>query len=282
MNTTVGLTGVLGIWLTMAMMPLAELLAIAPLQATLLRGLPGVIAIGFVALFKKNLITSPDRPTLAIAFFFSIATLCLFQGIMTWGSNYSALFLDMAVMVPIYLAWRRKQEIDTTTRLAFIMAIIGTMIALRVLHGGEFILEGFLWSTAALISNGFFIEYAGKATQTKSNRVFWMSLGLVLVGIVSILDFKIDESLYISQTSWIILSILFAVTTGIINFYSGFMVFDNFKPIYAGIFILGVTPSIMLSSYLIIDRTMGADQLAGVTITLGATFLFGKFLNNKK
>jgi len=282
MNTTIGLFGVIGIWITMAMMPLAELLVLTPLQATLFRGASGVVIIGLIALFKSNLVTKPDRNTIRIVIYYVLATLCLFQAIVSWGTNFSALFLDLAVIVPIILAWRRKQSIDTKVYIAFVIAIIGTMLALRVFHGGEFIWMGLFWSIGALVFNGLFIENAGKAKQEDWNKVFWMSLGLVIVGSPALASPMIGDVTTLEPMTWILLAVCFAVATGVLNFYTAFIAFANLSPIFMGVLLLGVTPSIILSSYLILGKGMGVDQLIGVTIILMATAMFGNSLRQKK
>lgn len=278
MNTNLGLLGMLGIWLTMAMMPLVELLVLSASEATLLRGLSGFLIIGLYALFKKGIITLPDKNTLVIVGLFVLATLCLFKAIGAWGTNFSALFLDLAVIVPIIFVLLRGQIIDKTTYMAFVLAILGTMLALRIFSGSEFNLEGFFWSIGALIANGLFIEYAGKATQSNWNKVFWMSLGLILFGIGSL--FGIDN-LDVIDMEWIALALVFSIATGVLNFYCAFVAFANLKPVAIGMLLLLVTPAIILSSYLILDKSMGIDQLIGVIMTLVAGFIFGHFLRRQ-
>lgn len=278
MNTNLGLLGMLGIWLTMAMMPLAELLALSASEATFLRGLSGFLIIGLYALFRRGIVIFPDRNTTVIVVLFVSATLCLFKAINAWGTNYSALFLDLAVIVPIIFVLLRGQIIDKTTYMAFVLAILGTMLALRIFSGSEFNPEGFFWSIGALIANGLFIEYAVRATQSNWNKVFWMSLGLVLFGIGSL--FGIDN-LDVIDMEWIVLALVFSFATGVLNFYCAFVAFANLKPVAMGMLLLLVTPIIILSSYIILGKSMGLDQLIGVTMTLVAGFIFGHFLRRQ-
>lgn len=278
MNTNLGLLGMLGIWLTMSMMPLAELLALSASEATFLRGLSGFLIIGLYALFRREIVIFPDRNTTVIVVLFVSATLCLFKAINAWGTNYSALFLDLAVIVPIIFVLLRGQIIDKTTYMAFVLAILGTMLTLRIFSGSEFNLEGFFWSIGALIANGLFIEYAVRATQSNWNKVFWMSLGLALFGIGSL--FGIDN-LDVIDMEWIALALVFSIATGVLNFYCAFVAFANLKPVAVGMLLLLVTPAIILSSYLILDKSMGIDQLIGVVMTLVAGFIFGHFLRKQ-
>ncbi|KXJ99778.1 MAG: hypothetical protein UZ19_OD1000276 [Parcubacteria bacterium OLB19] len=55
MNKTLGVIGILGIWLTMAMMPLSELLLLSGTEATLLRGLSGLVIIAFFGFIYKRI-----------------------------------------------------------------------------------------------------------------------------------------------------------------------------------------------------------------------------------
>ena len=278
MNTNIGLLGMLGIWLTMAMMPLVEFLVLSASEATFLRGLSGLLIIGLYALFKKGTITLPDKNTLVIVTLFVLATLCLFKAIGAWGTNFSALFLDLAVIVPIMFVLWRGQKIDTITYLAFVLAILGTMLALRIFSGGEFNYEGLFWSIGALIANGLFIEYAGKATQSNWNKVFWMSAGLVLFGSSALFSLGTIDTI---NMEWVFLALVFSVATGILNFYCAFIAFANLKPVAMGMLLLLVTPTIILSSYIILGKGMGMDQLIGVVMTLVAGFVFGNFLRKQ-
>ena len=55
MDVRIGLVGIIGIWLTMAVMPLAELLPLNAYQLLVLRGLPGALLIVFVFARKGSL-----------------------------------------------------------------------------------------------------------------------------------------------------------------------------------------------------------------------------------
>lgn len=281
MNSTLGLIGISGIWISMAMMPLAEFLVLTPVQATFLRGVSGVVVIGLFAIFTRGLLSRPDKNTLVVVAYFVLATFCLFQAITVWGSNYSALFLDLAVMVPIIFAWLRREKIGGKTYLAFVVAVFGVLMSLRIFGESEFRIEGFLWSVGALLANGLFIENAGKALQNNWNKAFWMSLGLVLF-ILPLLGGQVFiPQVNVSAFDWIILITLFSVVTGVLNFYSVFLALSNLSAIHVGILVLGVTPSIILSSYFILGKTMGIDQLIGVGLTLFAVLVFGKELRRR-
>ncbi|KXJ99777.1 MAG: hypothetical protein UZ19_OD1000275 [Parcubacteria bacterium OLB19] len=230
-----------------------------------------------MALFIKGLITLPDKNTIKIVLLFTLATFCLFQAINIWGANYSALFLDLAVAVPVVLAVLRKEIINSAVYLTFLLAVFGTMLALKIFSGGEIIWTGLLWSLGALVANGLFIEYAKDAIQAKWNKVFWMSLGLVIVGLVSFSEVLSLQTIEI-QYYWLLV-ILFALSTGILNFYFAFLAFENLKPIEVGVLILGVTPSIILASYFMLGKSLSVDQILGVAITLLATMIFGRFLS---
>lgn len=277
MNTATGLVGILGIWLTMAMMPLIELLGLSATEATFLRGVSGVILIGAVGIFVRGLVVLPDRQTVRIVVLFVLATICLFQAVTAWGANFSALFLDMALFVPLYFMWRRGQVISSITVLATAGALFGTMLALRVFTDDDFSLVGLGWSLGALLFNGLFIQYAGAATQTNWNKAFWMSVGLLIVGIPAVTGSFAPEATG-SIFQFVLLILLFSLATGVLNFYSAFTAFKHLNSVTVGILILGVTPTIMLSSFVLLGRGMGVDQLIGVSITLVSVLLFGQSL----
>jgi drug/metabolite transporter (DMT)-like permease len=275
MNTITGLFGIAGIWLTMAMVPLIELLGLTAGEATFLRGLSGVVAIGAASLWLRGLVTKPDKETVRIAVLFTLATVCLFQAVTAWGANFSALFLDMALFVPLYFLWRSGQRISAVTIVAIVAALFGTLLALRIFDGGALSLAGLVFSLGALLFNGLFIQYAGKATQANWNKAFWMSLGLLAASLPTVSSGGLITSGAVLSPIFVALVLLFSIATGMLNFYSAFTAFKHLSPVTVGVLILGVTPTIMLSSYLMLGRGMGIDQLVGVGITLVSVLLFG-------
>lgn len=283
MNTQKGLLGIVGIWLTMALMPLAELLQLSPLMATLLRGVSGVIAIGIAACFGRIALAKPDRQTLILVACFVVATVCLFEAITAWGANRSALFLDLAVLVPVVFAWHRQQVVGKALYKALALAIVGTVLALRAWQG-EIVLTGLLFSVGALIANGLFLECAKKAKQEAWNKAFWISAGLVLVGLTTFIGTSFVDNLSSERinTTWLVLAVLFSVGTGVLNSYCFFVADGNLKAVEIGVLVLGVTPAIMLSSYFLLGKGIGLDQLFGVGLTLTAVILFGNLLRAKQ
>ncbi|MEK7462342.1 MAG: hypothetical protein AAB618_02100 [Patescibacteria group bacterium] len=283
MKTIKGLLGVFGIWLTMAMMPLSELLTVPPLYASWLRGLSGFVVIGSWALVRPGLVSKPDFNTIKVVASFALATVCLFQAIEAWGANFSALFLDLAVIVPLGLLVCRGGNVGLSTIVAFLVALLGTAITLRIFQGVTFNLLGLFWSLGAMLTNGLVIQFAGEAKQENWNKAFWMSAGLVLVGIPAFFL----ESLNVGAGSfslgmWLFLLVLFAITTGMLNFYSSFVAFEYLGSVAVGVLVLGVTPSIMTASYFLLDRSLGWDQTIGVVITLAAVLMFGNSLRKSE
>jgi drug/metabolite transporter (DMT)-like permease len=276
-NLSLGLLGILGIWLTMGMMPIAELLGLTALEATLLRGSSGFIILGGLMLFYRRLVSWPDWNTARVVVLFALATLCLFQATTSWGASFMALFLDLAVLVPLAFAWWRGVGITRGTWFALTLAIVGTSLALRLTYGGVFSLTGFAWSIGALLCNGLFIVYASQATQNNWTKVFWMSAVLVLIGLPSLPE----HPLFDAASSTGLLLMAFAIMTGMLNFLAGFIAFRHLSPVTVGVMVLGVTPSIMLSSYLILGRSLGPDQLLGVGLTLAAVLWFGQNLRQQ-
>lgn len=281
MNTVMGLLGIAGIWLTMAMVPLIELLGLTAIEATFLRGLSGVIVIGVASLCLRGLVTKPDKETVRIAVLFTLATVCLFQAVAAWGANFSALFLDMALFVPLYFLWRSGQRISVATTLAVTVALLGTVLALRIFDGGVLSLAGLMFSLGAFLFNGLFIEYAGQATQANWNKAFWMSVGLIVVGVPAISG-GVSTSGELITPTFVALVVLFSIATGVLNFFSTFTALKHLSSVAVGVLVLGVTPTIMVSSYVLLGRTMGWDQILGVTMTLGAVLMFGIKLQKEK
>jgi drug/metabolite transporter (DMT)-like permease len=272
MNTKLGLIGILGIWATMALMPLAQLLPHSPYQLMVLRGLPAVIVLAF--LLRKGT-TLPDRHTLALSATFAVATLALFEAIKSWGANLSAVLLDMAVLVNFAFALSRGEKITQRMVFTFSLAIFGSFLALRA-WTGEVHLEGFLWSLLALVANGLFIESASSAKQDRNTKAFWQGTGLVLAGML--MSWTGGFQAYGESLP---LALLFGVATGLLNFLFAFLAFGNLKPTQSGILILGVTPSILIGSWFILGATLGLDQIIGVIIILSSCYFLGREISKK-
>jgi drug/metabolite transporter (DMT)-like permease len=228
---------------------------------------------------RPGLITKPDIHTIKVVACFVFATFCFFQAVQAWGANYTALFLDLAVIVPLGLLVFRGGKVGLSTIVAFLVAVLGTAITLKIFQEVTFSFLGLFWSLGAMLANGLVIQFAGEAKQENWNKAFWMSAGLVLVGMPAFFL----ESLNIgagsfSFESWIFLLVVFAITTGMLNFYSSFVAFEHLGSVAVGVLVLGVTPSIMTASYFLLNHSLGWDQIIGVVITLVAVLMFGNTL----
>ena len=270
-----GLTGIVGIWLTMAMMPLAELLPLTAWQLLIVRGAPGAAVFGVVILLQKGTIELPDLNLILTAVAFMLACVGLFNAILAWGTNLSAVMLDMAVLVNFCFAVWHKKLVARASVVLFITAIIGSYLALRGWDVPNLNIAGLLWSLLALVANGLVIEFGAKTKQDSKVRVFWMSATLVAAGLLV----SWGVPLHLSEPRLLAIAVLFGVTTGLLNFLCGFRAFSNLPAVAIGVLVLGVTPSILLSSWLILGKTLGADQLAGIGIILTSVGLLGYLLN---
>jgi len=270
-----GLTGIVGIWLTMAMMPLAELLPLTAWQLLIVRGAPGAAVFGVVILLQKGTIELPDLNLILTAVAFMLACVGLFNAILAWGTNLSAVMLDMAVLVNFCFAVWHKKPVARASVVLFITAIIGSYLALRGWDVPNLNIAGLLWSLLALVANGLVIEFGAKTKQDSKVRVFWMSATLVAAGLLV----SWGVPLHLSEPRLLAIAVLFGVTTGLLNFLCGFRAFSNLPAVAIGVLVLGVTPSILLSSWLILGKTLGADQLAGIGIILASVGLLGYLLN---
>lgn len=272
MNTNLGLIGIFGIWATMALVPLAQLLPHDPYQLMVLRGVPAA-AVFFFLLLAKRKGFAPDRYTLLLSACFALATLSLFEAIKAWGANLSAIMLDMAVLVNFAFALYRGEKLTRIMGVAFACAIVGSFIALRA-WTGEVNVPGFLWSLLALVANGLFIEAASRAKQESSIKVFWQGLGLAIAGLV--MSLNKGFGIYGEH---IALATLFGFATGLFNFlFFAFLAFGNLKATQVGVLVLGVTPSILIGSWLILGQTLVLDQLAGIVLILGSCYFLGRSL----
>ncbi len=252
----------------MASMPFLELVPVTGADITLARGIPGVIVLGAVWLLSKGVISLPNRSTAFLSLFFALATVGLFEGIKTWGANYTIIMLDMAVLVPLILKKFRGEKIPRAILIAFFVAIFGGILSLRVWRIEDLVLSGFAWGMMALVFNGLYMEAGGKEQSTRQNihtEVFWQSVGLSITGLL--IGGGIVTALTFGQAA---ILILISVAAGLINFYLFLTALKKLGNVLVGMLVLSITPLTIITSYVFLGKTMGLDQLVGVILSLTA------------
>lgn len=270
MQILYGYIGIVGVVASMALSPLAETLPLSGLHLAFFRGLPGVVILLLLASAGAKKVSMPDRHTLILSCCFAAATAGVFNGIKAWGANLTIILLDLAVLVPIVIGATKGVRPHKTIMLAFVVALIGSFISLRVWNTEELVLAGLGWGLVALFFNGLFIEFAGRSTQDVHTKVFWQSVLVCLVGIFGFGDGfpKLDQSEILTTT-------LLAFAMGICNFYLAFLAFANLNRVVIGVLVLAITPATIISSYLLLGKGFDLDQVIGVMITLGAVWYLG-------
>ncbi len=272
MNFKVGFVTMVFLWGTMAMIPIAKLLPYDAYLLTFVRGVPAVVIAGLLLFFTKGKVQLPSKNTVQCVLAFTVAAFALFQAIIFWGPGLSAVILDMAVLVNFVIAWSRGEKPNKVQLLIFAFAIVGSFLAVRGWSIEGFSFFGLVWSLVAMIANGLFIECITKGDQELPVQVFWLGSGLALLGGVfsfSTLGVFLDLS-----PRQIILTTILGVTTGAMNFFFGFLAGKNLKPVTLGLLVLGVTPSILISSYFILGTALHADQLVGVVVMITSLAVF--------
>ncbi len=272
-----GFYGIVGVWLTMAMIPIAELLPLNSYQLLVLRGAPAAIFFVCAGMFnKQGRVEFPDKDTLITALLFVLACIGLFNAIKAWGANLSAVFLDMAVLVNFVFAIIRNEKVRPVTHVCFAVAIVGSFFAMRGWDIAHLNIEGLLWSLLALVANGLFIEVNGKAAQRISTKVFWWGISLTIFGLLSSTS---------ANANWlatpVLLALWFGIATGLLNFLCAITAFSNLRPVMVGTLVLGVTPSILIGSYFITGKMLGIDQLLGILLILSSVGYLGSALQKK-
>lgn len=257
-----GVFAIIGIWLTMGLIPLFEILPWSPLQIVFLRGLSGVFITILFFIYSKSIPKLPEKNLIICCFMFFLATFSLFQSASIWGSNLSAVMLDMAVLVPMIIAIIFGKPITRIDIGVFIVAILGTVLALRV-WSSDFNVYGLLWGGLALIANGLFMYFASKVRSTnETEKVFYLSIGLMLGGAL------LWDNVPSLNNGEILLTILLSFGIGYFNFLFSFIALKKLGAVNVGLFVLGVTPAIILSSYIFLDKKIGIDQQLGIVLIL--------------
>lgn len=269
-RTSYGYIGIVGVVATMAISPLAETLPLTGLHLAFFRGLPGVAILLLLVLAGIMKVSMPDRCTFMLSCCFAAATVGVFNGIKAWGANLTIILLDLAVLVPIVIGVTKGVRPHKTVMTAFAVALIGSFMSLRVWNTGELALAGLGWSLIALFSNGLFIEFLGRSTQDANTKVFWQSAFLCVIGI-----FGFGDGLPKLSNSEIVTTAFLAFAMGIGNLYLAVLAFANLHRVVAGVLVLAITPATVISSYLLLGKGFGIDQVVGVMITLGAVWYLG-------
>lgn len=262
-----GYVGIVGLVATMALSPLAETLPLSGLQLAFFRGLPGVLILLLLVLAGMMKVSMPDKYTLILSCCFAAATVGVFNGVKAWGANPTIILLDLAVLVPIVIGITKGVRPHKAVMVAFVVALIGSFMSLRVWDTRELVLAGLGWSLVALFFNGLFIEFAGRSTQDVHTKVFWQSVAVCLIGI-----FGFSDGFPKLSHSEILTTVLLAFAMGICNFYLAFLAFANLHRVVLGVLVLAITPATIISSYLLLGKSFGLDQVIGVMITLGAVW----------
>jgi drug/metabolite transporter (DMT)-like permease len=174
----------------------------------------------------------------------------------------------MAVLVPLIFKVVRNEPIKKGHVVAFVVAIVGASLALRVWNTDDLRIDGLMYSLAALVANGMFIEVSSRSSGDAQNlhtKVFWQSVGLVIIGMF----LGGAAPIQMSSHQWALLAGV-ALLSGLVNFYLFFIAVKHIGGVLAGMLALSITPLTIIVSYIFLGKTMGLDQIVGVAIGLSA------------
>jgi hypothetical protein len=136
-----------------------------------------------------------------------------------------------------------------------------------------------------MVANGLFIETMQKQNQSLTTQVFWLSSVLAGIGVIGSLDTISSFVLLTSNQALVALGV--GLSTGLINFYMGFMASRSLQAVTMGLLVLGVTPTIIAATYIMqmmypdVYKVMGIDQLVGVMISVVALGVYCVFSSQK-
>lgn len=267
-NTTIGLLGVLGVWLTAGIaLPLVNVLsALSTEQLMTCRGLiTAVIAL----VMARGLVWKTDTATYILAITTPLATWGLFQGVREWGVGPTVIILTATPVLNIFIGLTRGRVVARAMWTGLVLILAGVIVA----YAGtiDFSWRGLGWSILATVANSLVYECLDRSNGTQQQKTFWMFLGMGVFGV--------SLSAHISWTPFgntvtVLQVIGWALIGGFLYGLANIAAFRYLHTNEASVLVQGETPAVMLGAYLLLGEQLTTIQWIGVLIALyGAYYL---------
>jgi drug/metabolite transporter (DMT)-like permease len=261
-NATLGLFGVVGIWLTAGLaLPFVNVLQMfTPEQLMVFRGF---LTASIALLLMRGRIGKADKYTYLIAFVLPLATLGLFEGIRSWGAGPTITILTATPLINVVYGLRVGRRLSATAALSLLLVLGGVVLAR---WQGHFAWDGLGWSLFGTAMNGILYELFVRAKTEALQKCFWACLGTGILGLV-----------LSTSSSWnqlaepkIALAVLgFAFVGGFLYWIANLIAFGNLPTNEASILAQGETITVLLGAYLLLDEQITLLQGVGVALAIG-------------
>lgn len=266
-NTSLGLLGVVGIWITAGIaLPFVNVLrGFTPEQLMVMRGF---MTAAMVLIALKGVIGRADKYTYAIAFVLPFATLGMYKAVRIWGASATIIILTATPLVNLAAGLFLGRKI-TRTVVTGLSLILGGVVAAR--WGGRFEWFAFLWTMLALIAGGLLYELFAHAKSKPLQKCFWGMIGMGAVGLILSIN---DSWKGIKEPGIIFWLLGFAFVGGFLYWMANLVAFTHLPTNEASVLAQGETPAIILGAHFLLGEHLALYQWFGVVIALcGAGYL---------
>lgn len=273
-KTTIGLLGVLGIWLTAGLaLPFVNVLKMfTPQQLMVFRGFL-TASMAFIGL--KGIIGRVDKYTYFIALTLPLATLGLFQGIRHWGAGPTIIIITATPLVNLVIAIFLGRRISSAAVTGFVLVLGGVIVAR---WGGHFQWAGFLWTVFGTIMNGILYEWFARAKASSLQKCFWACTSMGTLGFL--LSFNQSWS-RVAEPKLILMLVGFAFVGGFLYWLSNLAAFENLPTLEASILAQGETPAVIIGANFLLKEHLAVTQWAGVMIALFGAWYLSRWLTKR-
>ncbi|MES3005769.1 MAG: EamA family transporter [Patescibacteria group bacterium] len=264
-HVSLGLLGVIGIWLTAGLaLPFVNVLkSQTPEQLLAMRGwLTAILAF----LLLRGRVATTDKYTYLIALCVPFASLGLFKGIREWGAGPTIIIIATTPAVNFFIAWIFGKKVSTAPIICFCLMLSG-IIAAR--WNGNFNMTGLLWSLLATATNGILYELIVRAKSSSMHRCFWGSVGIGTIGVIGSLDASWSA---VNENAELRLAIIaFAFVGGFLYWLANLVAFDNLPVEVASVLAQGETLAVIIVAGILLGEKLSPLQWGGVIVALIAT-----------
>lgn len=274
-KTTVGAFAALLISVSAAAaLPLVNVFTtLATSELMMVRG--GVTALLFVLLLRKH-VSTPSRRILFFSGLFSLATLCLYEGIRSWGANPTLVVGAATPIVNIAAKLLRGQSVDRRVYICLGGLLAGVAIALNP-WSASFHLWGFAVSVAGTLLAGLAFEVlGGQKGVNQYNKSFWLGLVTLAVGlVVTLVNGQVPFAGEVWSPLYVLALVFFGAMGGFVYYLSIIVSVENLKTEVASTLAMAETPLVIVSAWLMLGEKFSPVQWAGVALALLATGVLG-------
>lgn len=270
-KTFLGLSGVVGIWLTAGLaLPFVNVLkAFTPEQLMVFRGF---LTAAMALIGLRGIIGKVDKFTWLIALTLPFATLGLFQGIRHWGAGPTIIIITATPLVNLAISFFLGRKVSGASIIGLVLVLGGVLIARR---GGHFQWEGFAWTVCGTVMNGILYEFFARAKANSLQKCFYACMGMGILGLIlsartpwaSVMDPKLTVML-----------IGFAFIGGFLYWIANLLAFENLPTTEASVLAQGETPAVIIGAYFMLGEHLTFIQWTGVAISLFGAWYLSRWL----